>query len=153
MLEEEDWAVQIPLPLRWGEMDAYQHLNNTVYFRYFEDVRIKYFEVIGLHEVKAKTNIAVILASTQCRFRLPLTYPDQLSVGARITELSADRFVMEYRIVSEQHGKVAATGEGLLVAFDYDKGQKAKLPQSLVDAIVELEGPKLLVSQPGLESP
>jgi acyl-CoA thioester hydrolase len=141
MVEQlKDFAVQVELPLRWGEMDAYQHLNNTVYFRYFEDVRIKYFEVIGLHEVKAATNIAVILASTQCRFRLPLTYPDTIRVGARITKLESDRFVMEYSMVSAEHGKVAATGEGMLVAFDFGKGQKAKLPQRLVDAIVELEG-------------
>jgi len=60
-------------------------------------------------------------------------------VGARVSEIGADRFTMLYRVVSEKHGVIAADGEGLIVSYDYGKGQKAPLPETLRAAIVELE--------------
>ena len=53
-----------------------------------------------------------ILASTQCRFRRPLAYPDRLRVGARTVDIGDDRFTMQYRIVSRTLGEVAADGGG-----------------------------------------
>lgn len=134
------YPVRHDIFLRWGEMDAYQHLNNTIYFRYFEDARIKYFEAIGVHTIKETTGIGLILASTECRFRIPLTHPDTVTVGAKTTKVDKDRFQMEYAIFSEQHQKIAAMGKGVLVGFDYEKGQKTDLPTVMVDAIRVLEG-------------
>ena len=141
----KDWPVTVEFPVKWGEMDAYQHVNNTVYFRYFEDVRIAYFERVGLHELKRETQIGPILGSTRCRFRIPLTFPDTVLVGARVTELSNDRFKMAYGVYSRQHDAVAAEGEGLLVTFDYRAGKKAPVPARLREAIVALEGERLQV--------
>ncbi len=142
----EDCPVVIRFPIKWGEMDAYQHLNNTVYFRYFEDARIAYFDKIALEACKIETGIGPILASTRCKFRIPLTYPDEVSVSARIIALSADRFTMEYRVVSHRHGALAAEGEGVLVAFDYEQGKKAKVPGPLRQRIIDLEGDALVIS-------
>ena len=43
----------IEIPVIWGDMDAFQHVNNTVYFRYFENVRIEYFELVGINRLMA----------------------------------------------------------------------------------------------------
>lgn len=137
------FPVRFEAPVRWGEMDAYGHVNNTVYFRYFEDARIQYFEAVGLHEIKDATNIAAILGSTECRYRVPLTFPDKIVVGARTTELGSDRFTMEYSVYSEKHQKIAATGSGLLVAFDYANQRKADMPEALIRSIEALEGTNL----------
>ena len=140
----EGYPVTVEFPIKWGEMDAYQHLNNTVYFRYFEDARIAYFEKIELGRLKEETGIGPILASTQCRFRVPLAYPDTVTVATRISRLEADRFVMDYLVVSHHHGKVAASGDGVLVAFDYRAGTKATIPESLRARIIDLEGPDVV---------
>ncbi len=134
------YPVTIEFPVKWGEMDAYQHLNNTVYFRYFEDARIAYFERIELGRLKEETGIGPILHSTQCRFRIPLAYPDTVTVATRISRLESDRFIMEYLVVSHHHRKIAATGEGILVVFDYHAGHKAQVPDSLRQRIIALEG-------------
>ncbi len=143
----KDCPAVIRFPIKWGEMDAYQHLNNTVYFRYFEDARIAYFDKIALDACKTETGIGPILASTSCKFRIPLTYPDEVSVGARIISLSADRFTMAYRIWSHRHNALAAEGEGVLVAFDYEKGKKAPVPEALRQRIIALEGEAVAVSE------
>ena len=134
------YPIVIETPVAWGEMDAYGHVNNIVYFRYFESVRIKYFEEMRFLAYKEQVGIGPILAHTQCRFKLPLTYPDQVLVGARVPKLDTDRFVMEYIIVSNRYGKIAATGDGLIICYNYRKNQKAPLPENLIIKIKELEG-------------
>jgi acyl-CoA thioester hydrolase len=95
----EGYAVTIDVPVAWGEMDAFGHVNNVVYFRWFESARIAWLFRVGFggdtHE-----GVGPILASTHCRFRLPLAWPDTVRAGARATDVSEDRFTMEYRIVS-----------------------------------------------------
>ena len=134
-----DYPVIIELPVLWGDMDAYSHVNNTVYFRYFESARIAYFERINLYEIRDATGIGPILGSTHCRFRLPLTYPDTISVGSRVSETKADRFEMEHCIVSHRHQKIAAQGAGMVVAYDYRTQKKAVWPTAVNLRIQQLE--------------
>jgi acyl-CoA thioester hydrolase len=138
-----DYPVRIVIPVAWGDMDAMGHVNNTIYLRYFESVRMTYFERIGLMAHMQEHGIGPILAETRCRFRLPLDYPDEVTAGARVARLEADRFLMEYAVVSHQHGRVAAEGDGLIVTYDYDAGKKAVVPVEAVSAIRALEDSRL----------
>src|SRR5882762_8496958 len=88
----------------WGEMDAYQHVNNVIYFRYFENARLEYFRRLDWFAFEEATGIGPILASTQARFRRPLTYPDTIAIGSRLLTLEADRFHLEHKIVSHAQG-------------------------------------------------
>ncbi len=135
----EGFPVVVSIPVQWGEMDYFRHVNNTVFFRYFESARIAYLDRIGFREEAAAEGRGPILASTHARFRRPLAYPDTVRVGARATEVGEDRFVMEYRLVSEAQGEVAAEGGGVLVSFDYAAGRKAPLPEGVRRAIERLE--------------
>ncbi|HEX8847050.1 MAG TPA: acyl-CoA thioesterase [Pyrinomonadaceae bacterium] len=131
--------VVIETPVAWGEMDAFRHLNNTVYFRFFESARIAYFERLNLLDYMEATGVGPILASTSCRFKIPLTYPDKVSIGARVSTIEDDRFTMEYYVVSHKYRKVAAEGSGLIVTFNYKENKKAPLPVELKQRIEELE--------------
>jgi acyl-CoA thioester hydrolase len=134
------FPVRIETPVAWGEMDSLLHVNNTVYFRYFESARMTYFERIGFWEHMDRTGVGPILASTSCRFKLPLTYPDEVLVGAAVPAIDGDRFTMKYAVASRRHGRVAAEGEGLIVAYDYRQLKKAALPDEIRERIRELEG-------------
>lgn len=134
----DDFPVRIDVPVAWGDMDAFAHVNNTVYFRWFESVRIECFRRVGWPEVQERTGIGPILARTQCVFRKPLAFPDTVRVGARITDLGSDRFTMVYRVDSERLGPEAATGEGRIVSFDYRAGAKAPLPEPVRAALAAL---------------
>jgi len=129
----------IETPVAWGEMDSLRHVNNIVYFRYFESARMAYFERVGFWTYMDETGVGPILASAGCRFRIPLAYPDTVSVGARVSGVEADRFVMQYVVVSHRHGKAAAEGEGLIVAYDYRASRKAALPDEIRERIAALE--------------
>ncbi len=128
----------IKVPVAWGEMDSLGHVNNIVYFRYFESGRIACFKHIGVWEYLEKMKIGPILASTQCRFKIPLKYPDEVSIGTKIEDLSEDRFTMKYLVVSHEARKIAAEGEGLIVYYDYGAHQKTKIPEKVKERILNL---------------
>jgi acyl-CoA thioester hydrolase len=133
------YPVIIEFPVHWGDMDAFRHVNNIHYLKYWESARIRYFESIGIFEEMEKHNIGPILASQNCIYRFPLTYPDTVSVGCRVVDLQADRFLMNYVIVSHTAEKIAARGEGMVVSYDYNALQKAPLPPAIRAAIQQLE--------------
>ncbi len=76
------YPVVITLPVLWGDQDAFQHVNNTVYLRWFESARIVYGERVGLTALMKDQNIGPILASITCHYRRPITYPDVVLIGA-----------------------------------------------------------------------
>ncbi len=131
--------VVVEIPVVWGEMDAFGHVNNIVYFRYFENARIAYFEKLDLINYMNETGIGPILASTQCKFRLPLTYPDNVSAGAKIVRLKDDALIMSYYVVSHKHQKVAAEGDGMIVCYDYRGNKKVAIPDEIRKRILAVE--------------
>ena len=133
------FPVVIELPVTWGEMDAFGHVNNVVYLRYFESARIAYFErILAMGDV-AGGGCGPILAETRCRFRVPLEYPDRVAVGARVSAVGEDRFTMQYAVASEKAGRIAAEGDGVIVWYDYGASGKARLPDDLRARIDGLE--------------
>ena len=135
----EGYPVVIEIPVQWGEMDAFQHVNNVVYFRYFENARIAYFEKLDVIEFMKSMWIGPILAATSCRFKAPLTYPDKVLVAAKVTAIEEDRFMMDYRVVSTKHQKLAAEGDGVIVTFNYRENKKVIVPEELRLMIVKIE--------------
>jgi acyl-CoA thioester hydrolase len=134
-MTEEEFRELYPFTVEdnveWDDMDAFQHVNNKVYFRYFEKIRILYFEDNKLLDLVKEKQLGPILASTQCRFKFPLTYPDNILIGTSISDLHEDRFLMNYAVYSLGHKRVAAIGDGLIVCYDYAQGEKAMLPESI----------------------
>lgn len=127
----DGFPVIVRLPVQWGEMDAYGHVNNAVLFRYFETARIAFLERCGFLEAYERDKIGAILHSTDCRFRRALRYPDTVLVGGRALDVSEDRFTMGYRVVSLEHDEVVADGAGVVVSYDYVRKAKTALPEEV----------------------
>ncbi|MCH7474472.1 MAG: acyl-CoA thioesterase [Gemmatimonadetes bacterium] len=132
------FPVVIELPIQWGDMDAYGHVNNTVFFRFFESARIAFLDRCGFLAAHGELEVGAILHSTACRFRRPLFYPDTISVGARASEVLTDRFIMEYKIVSHSQDEVVAEGTGTVVSFDYNTRSKTDLPEMVREGLARL---------------
>jgi acyl-CoA thioester hydrolase len=133
------FPVVLELPVQWGEMDAYGHVNNTVFFRYFESARMEYLHQCGLVESLERDSIGAILHSTSARFRRPLHYPDTVQIGATASDIKADRFTMTYAVVSLTSETIVAEGTGIIVSFDYQAGKKADLPAEVLRRLTLIE--------------
>jgi acyl-CoA thioester hydrolase len=134
------FTVVISIPVQWGDQDAFAHVNNTVYLRWFESARIAYLERVGMMELHEAENIGPIVASAACDYRRPVTYPDTVAVGARVTRIGKSSFTMEHAVASQQHGVIAAEGKSTLVVFDYHAEKSHPVPPALRQAIAVLEG-------------
>ena len=134
-----DYLIVITQELIWADMDAYQHINNAVYFTYFEIARMAYFEKIGVSQYKEQHNIGPILASTKADFKAPLKYPDTINIAAKITNLASKKLSMQYSIHSQTLNNIVAQGEALIVYFDYTNGKSCEIPEKIVNQIRQIE--------------
>jgi len=140
----EGYPVVTDVVVRWGDLDLLGHVNNIMYLQYFETARIEYLMKAGLEAPgSAWREFGFVLASVDCRFRTPVTFPDTLSVGARISALDKDRMVVQHAAHSHKLGKLAANGDALLVAYDFAAGRRVSIPRSLRERVSGLEGKEL----------
>ena len=133
------FPVKVKIPVQWGDMDAFGHVNNTVYFKYFETARLAYFNAVGVMEGIKVDQLGPILAETNAQFKRALVYPDQVMVGASVLENHEFGFLMQYGIFSEQQQTITTLGSGRIVMIDYNTGQKVKPTKILLQAITQLQ--------------
>lgn len=133
----------IALPVQWGDQDAFLHVNNTVYLRWCESARIAYLDNVGLSELMEREKIGPILAAITCNYRRPVTYPDTIRCGARISRLGRSSLTMEHRVFSEGEQCLVADALSTLVVFDYNRQISQPIPDDIRRKIEEFEGHRL----------
>jgi acyl-CoA thioester hydrolase len=134
------YPVSVEIPVAWGDMDAYQHVNNVVYLRWFETARIAYFERVGLFGRASRGGIGPILARTSVDYLRPVTYPDTVRVEIGVNRIGGSSFTMRYRLWSAAQDAQAAAGESVIVMYDYADGRTVPVDEELRSAIGRLEG-------------
>ncbi|MBP2279561.1 acyl-CoA thioester hydrolase [Psychrobacter sp. PL19] len=101
-------------PIHWGEMDAFNHLNNVVYYRYAETARIVYLQALGMFD----GSMVTMLAQSSCQYLRPVTFPDTLLLGVRCRRLGNTSIVIEYSYYSCTQQAIVATSESVIVRLD-----------------------------------
>ena len=135
-----DFPVVITLPVQWGDQDALGHVNNIVYFRWCESARIEYLGRLGVDAAGTGQAAGVIVAAIGCDFRRPVTYPDTVLVGARITRIGRSSLAMEHKVYSQAQQAVVAEATSTIVAFDHGAGASQRVADDVRAAIGRLEG-------------
>ena len=123
-------AVTYETPVAWGDMDAFQHVNNTVYLRWFESARIALFEEAGLLDPAKSGGVGPILARTEIDYRVPLYFPDRVRATAHVVRVGTTSFVLAYRVTNAA-GSVAAEGQTVIVMMNYGSHDKVAIDPEL----------------------
>lgn len=132
------WPITVELPVQWGDMDSFGHVNNVVYLRWFESARIAYFDRAGILE--GMPHLGPIQARQTIDYRLPLRYPDRVLVSATVLKLGNSSFTMGLRARSKANERaIAAEGEAVIVMLDYRQNAKVPLSPELRARIEALE--------------
>ncbi|MCR9099391.1 MAG: acyl-CoA thioesterase [bacterium] len=138
--ELADFPVQTDITVQWGEMDAANHVNNVVYLRWFEHARVVYLDRLNYPVVLEQEGMpGVILAKQDCKYLFPVHYPDTITMGIKVTEMGADRFIMHCKMYSQAHQRLVAIANATIVTYDYVKQAKAPIPESLRRGIQTIE--------------
>mgnify|MGYP001394812739 CR=1 FL=1 len=137
----KDFKVTVEIPVAWGEMDSYKHVNNVIFFRYFECAQVKYFDVLGYKSEFERLKIGAVIQKNTCTYLIPLTYPDQVTVGAKISDIQDNVLFFEFYILSSKSG-LSAFGESEMVLFDFAASKKINIPEELKQKIETFENTK-----------
>lgn len=135
----KEYSAQMELPIQWGDMDAAQHVNNIMYLRYSESARIQYMKDMGIpFDLKGK---GIILAEVQIKYKFPITFPDNISIGTRAVLESMDEygFWTEQVILSQKYNRIAAVVRARLVCYDFALLSKTPLSNADKQMIIDFE--------------
>ena len=119
----------------WGDMDAFGHVNNVIYYRYIESARIGYFDELNIFDY----DVFSVVASNQCTYLKPVFYPDVLKIATRIEEMRQTAIRMHYVLYSETQQQIVATAEAVIVFVDKKEMKKALIPDQVRESIIGLE--------------
>ncbi len=158
--------VWYPVQIRFRDLDPLAHVNNTVYFTYFEEARSYYFDQLnlehwpsneedqlihsaeeaGAHNARIQTtslgaHYGSLIKENTCTYHLPLIHDDKAEIGVRVTRIGRTSFVMELQIRdSRDHARIFATGTTVTVWCNYHTGRPVPVPPILRAAIEKMEG-------------
>ena len=135
-------SIEMKIDVAWGDMDAFGHVNNCVYFKYFESIRIAHLGAMGKANPE-KVKIHPLVVSTKCDYKSAVVFPDTLIAGCRVSKLGNSSFTHQYSLYSEKQQKIVAEGEATIVAFDPEAGKSMPIPDSVRAAMEKVEGRSL----------
>ncbi|EAQ82062.1 acyl-CoA thioesterase [Blastopirellula marina] len=138
--ELADYFAVAEIPVQWGDMDSFQHVNNTIYLRWFESARVEYLSAAKLDGVMAATGTGPILYSVTCNFRRQVRFPDTMLIGAKATRLGGTSIRIGHAIYSVEQKQIVADGESGVVYFDYKKQQAMRIPDEIRALMQTFEG-------------
>lgn len=121
------------MPIRWGDMDAYGHVNNTIYFRYMEQARVEWIEALGVR-VRPEGEAPVII-NASCTFLVPMTYPGTVEVKTFIGPLGRSSIPTYVEMRLEGQETLYAEGASKIVWMDTATGKSVPIPDFVRSAL------------------
>ena len=122
------------IPIRWGDMDAMGHVNNTVYFRYMEQARISWFEAL-LPRGEAWGRTGIVIANASCNFKQAINYPATVEVKMFAGAPGGSSLPTSYELLVEN--QICADGAATVVFIDMEKQKPVRIPEALRNLISE----------------
>lgn len=116
------------IPVRWGDMDAYGHLNNTLYFRFFEQARVEWIEQMG-YPVRSEATSGPVIINADCTFLIPVNYPATAEVRLFGGQPGRSSVMTWYELRVEGDDRLYAEGAAKVVWMDVRTGKSVPLPE------------------------
>jgi len=120
------------LSVRFRDCDALGHVNNAVYFTYFEQARFHHWMSLGYDLRTLPPGVpGFILARAECNFEAQATYGDELEVRLTVAALGRTSFTYDYELVKVETGERVASARSVQVCFDYETQTPVPIPDEL----------------------
>ncbi|AMM14444.1 thioesterase [Burkholderia sp. PAMC 28687] len=132
-----DYPHFLSINTRWSDNDMYGHVNNVVYYSYFDTVVNEYLIREGALDLEAGKTIGLVV-ETHCSYFASLAFPDRVDAGLRVTRLGSTSVRYEVGIFSAGSEQPAAQGHFVHVYVDRDTRRPVPLPEALVAALKPL---------------
>jgi acyl-CoA thioester hydrolase len=124
----------LTIPTRWMDNDVYGHVNNVVYYSYFDTVVNGYLISSGALDIE-KSQVVGLVVETRCCYFKPITFPDTVSAGLRVTRLGNSSVRYEIGIFRNDEEAAAAQGHFVHVYVDRETRKPTLLPPEMRAAL------------------
>ena len=131
---------KIPIQVRYADLDAQWHVNNSRFLTFMEQARLEYLLHLGLFDGKTFMDLRMIIADVHVAYKAPITLGQKISVSTRTMKIGNKSITFEYVIEDSETGVVCGTGEVVGVCFNYSTHETVPVPEEWRKKIFEFEG-------------
>jgi acyl-CoA thioester hydrolase len=125
-----------PISIRWRDLDAFNHVNNSTYLTYLEEARVQWLQ--RLPGSWSDEHAMPVMAASQLNYRLPIAWPGEVHVQLYCARLGNSSMTVAHRIVdAADRAKLYCDGHVVMVWMDPASGKSVALPQALRDAATQ----------------
>jgi acyl-CoA thioester hydrolase len=127
--------------IRFADIDAMGHVNNAVYFTYFEQARIHFFEELTGGDWDWSSQ-GILVARNEMDYRQPLFLKDQVEIHVGCSRIGTRSFTLTYQVFrkKDNHAELCSTGSSVLVCIDVQSGATRDIPARWMAALNNLLG-------------
>lgn len=131
---EHEPMFRFALAPRWGDMDAFGHVNNAQYLRYLEEARVRWLE--SLPGVSLRDPVAPVLAASTVNYRTPIQWPSEIVVELFLERIGTKSICVSHRMLSSSDASLLySDGHVVMVWVDSRTGSSVPLPDALRSAL------------------
>jgi acyl-CoA thioester hydrolase len=120
-----EYATLQPMPTRWMDNDAYGHVNNVVYYSWFDTVVNRFLIDAGLLDIETSPVVGLVV-ETGCRYHASVSYPDEVGIGLRVARLGTSS--VRYELAVFRAGEEHAAAEAHFVHVYVDRATQRPVP-------------------------
>jgi len=140
MKEQRRLAHVERIPIRWGDMDAMGHVNNTLYFRYMEQARISWFEAL-VPEDEAWQSTGIVIVNASCNYNRPITYPGTVEVRLQVGPPGGSSVPTFYDLRVDADPVPYAEGAAVVVFVNMKTQKPARIPDGIRERLLHAKAP------------
>jgi acyl-CoA thioester hydrolase len=126
------------IPIRWGDMDAMGHVNNTTYFRYMEQARIGWFDAL-VPEAEAWKQTGIVIANASCNYKRAMVYPGTVEVKLFVGAPGGSSVPTFYEMHLEGDRHLYADGAATVVFIDLATQKPRRIPEAMRERLLHAQ--------------
>jgi len=128
-----------PIQIRYGDLDPQWHVNNARFVTYLEQARFAYLVELGLFDGKGFFDLGLIVADVHLVYLMQIELRQNIQVALRVSRIGNKSMVFEHQIQDQDTGDILATGEIVMVAYDYHAHKTIPVPDHWREKIKQFE--------------
>ena len=137
-MSEKNWPIKTKIPVLWGDVDSFGHVNNIIYLKWCETSRVELFrkmydvKTLDTENIQLGSGVGPILANFNCNYRIPIKYPDVIYIKTRISHIGNTSYGIEHKMYSKNNDeKIVFDGSSVIVMVNYKNETKFKLDSEM----------------------
>lgn len=140
-MEEIEFHHSLPIQLRFNDVDKFGHVNNAVYFTFYDLGKTEYFASVCPHVDWTKD--AIVVVNIEANFLSQILPTDHVAVQTAVYQIGRKSFHLIQQVIEIETNEVKCICKSVMVAFDLENNESKELEEEWKEAICQFEGRNL----------